>query len=455
MAKGVMGGLVAGVLVSGLGLGTASLLAPAPMPKGAVPAIAPLPEGSAFDAPNSPAPQEPPAAVAKPAGEPQPSAQDPAPRPEVGAAPAAVAPEPVATEPAPEGAVAPQGESPLPVPPVGEAVAPDLARPVDEGRLALTEEPPSAEQGQPVDPFGQNPQDGAQIIVIDAPSAPAGTAATPLENAPGTVVGRLPSIQADDERVAMAAPETTPDLPEAGFTPSALPAPNGPRPIEAFAAPFSAQEGQSYYAIILIDTGTKAGGLDQATIKTLNLPITIAIDPTRPNAAEDAAAYRAAGYEIAILASPLPQGATGQDVEITLEAWRQVLPEAVAVVEAPAPVFQSNRALSQAMTKALAREGLGLVTQNGGLNAAEQLAKSGNIPSARVWRVLDTGREKAPMIDRMLDRAAFEAEKSGAVVVMLSTWPESVAGLLHWQPEAGVMLAPFSALALRPAPAPL
>ena len=221
--------------------------------------------------------------------------------------------------------------------------------------------------------------------------------------------------------------------------------------INAFALPFAAEETAPLYSIILVDPGTKAGALDAATLKTIGFPITIAIDPTRADATADADAYRAAGFEVAILASALPQGATAQDLEVAVEAWRQAIPEAVAVVEPTKPVLQTNRLLSQTLVKILAREGLGLVTQSGGLNAADQLAAKDGVPHTTVWRVIDEGREKAPVIERMLGRASFEAAKGDGITVMLSAWPESISGLLTWEPgrEKNVMLAPISAMALR------
>lgn len=280
----------------------------------------------------------------------------------------------------------------------------------------------------------ETPAPRPEVIVLDAPSAPAGKPATGFQNAGNVTTNRLPSIGNDATR---AADQLTADAP--------LPA------IQAYALPFTSAGSAPLYSVVLIDPGTKAGGLDPATLKTIGFPLTIAIDPNRMEAALDAATYRAAGFEVAILASALPEGATAQDLEVAVEAWRQVIPEAVAVVEPPKPVLQTNRVLSQTLVKILAREGLGLITQEGGLNAADQLAAKEGVPHARIWRVIDDGREKAPVIERMLGRAGFEASKDGAVAVMLSAWPESLSGLLTWEPsrDKDIALAPISALALR------
>jgi polysaccharide deacetylase 2 family uncharacterized protein YibQ len=274
------------------------------------------------------------------------------------------------------------------------------------------------------------------VIVLDEPSAPAGRPATGFQNSGNVTLGRLPSI----------GEAGTPDAPATidVLSPEALP------PVQAYALPFAVTGSTPLYSVVLVDPGAKAGGLDPATLKTIGFPVTLAIDPTRPDAQADAETYRAAGFEVAILASSLPDGATEQDLEVAVEAWRQIIPEAIAIVEPAQPVLQTNRLLSQGLVKILAREGLGLITQSGGLNAAEQLAEKEGVPHTKIWRVIDDGREKAPVIERMLGRAGFEASKDGAVAVMLSAWPESLSGLLTWEPsrDKDIALAPVSALAL-------
>lgn len=289
----------------------------------------------------------------------------------------------------------------------------------------------------------------------DAPSMP-GKPASGFKSAPGVVVDRLPQVMPS-------APPSLGDGPDGG---GAQDAPGTAQvdaadlsPIEKFAAPAPAGD-KPEISLILIDPGVARGGLDPATITASDLPMTIAIDPTRDGAAEDAKAFRAAGFEVAILASGLPANAAPEDVEVALEAWRHVIPEAVAVVEPPEPQFQNNRPLARQMVSALGRSGLGVVTQKKGFDSANQIAISADLPRAQIWRVIDDGREKAAVISRMLARADFEAERNGSVVVMLSAWPESFQGIEDWYVDAQdkVTLTPVSALALdtvtQAAPAP-
>lgn len=436
--------------------------------------VAPAGEGVTAAEPVVPAA---PAPVAEPTATPLPGTETAARPDAVATAPAS----PAAPEP-PLAMREPGAEAPVPVPPPGEVVAPELPQAeADEAAVARTvpapaaPAAPSAAGAAPATP--RAPEPGQEIVLLpDGAIVPPaaqlprvfspGDAPQGFANAPGTAVNRLPTI-GDETQVATAPapgflrpPGTeAPAGALAGEPPpttAAVPAPAAPAsrgddaPIRRYGAAFTPEPGKPLFSVVLIDPGTAAGGLDSGTIKALGLPLTIAIDPTRPDAATAAAAYRAAGLEVAILAAPLPAGATAQDLEVALEAWRAVLPEAVAVVEPPTPVVQNNRLLSQDLVAVLGREGLGLVTQSGGTNAAEQLARAAGLPEVRVWRVLDADRERGAVVERTLTRAAFEAARDGAVTVMLSAWPESISGLTSWSVGAtgSVSLAPVSALAL-------
>ena len=444
-----------------------ALVTPAPT-RSTGPAIVEVPAGSEFArAPGDalalrpaiePAPTvatAPTAPLALPDAAPAPAATDPGTPPAAPTGPKA----PGALSPEVEHPTLPQAEQPLPVPPPGEALAPTLpavARtdqpavpdilvpPAAPGAAMPAPEADAAPETAPAQLATTPPPQTAAlpdiILVPDAaPAAPAaapvpqpgfsGVAAAPgFVNAPGVAVNRLPSIGVESVPVAE---------------------PLAPRqsPLEAFRAEFTGS-GAPLLALVLLDPTAEG---DFAALRALGLPLTIAIDPMRADAAADAQKFRAAGFEVAILAARLPVGATPGDLEVALAAWRRVLPEAVAVVEPPQPVMQGNRSLAQQLVAALAREGLGLATHSGkGLNAAAQLATAAGLPQVLVWRVLDTEGDTAPAIRRYLDRAAFEASRGMGVAVMLHAWPESLAGLAEWQRrrEGGPDLAPLSALAL-------
>ena len=363
-------------------------------------------------------------------------------RPTISTPPAAQ-PEPVPVAPdLPNGV---QAGIPAPAPAAPATAGQD--RPNPDMRRAEPRPPemaaPALEQGAPAKP---------RVITLgDEPRRLPGQPVQGFRNAPNVVVDRLPQIGASSEAAPDAAPESETGDGGADQT-SAANNPDLP-PIERYALPFVHDDAKSLYSVVLIDPGTTAGGLDVDTIAALDFPLTIAIDPTRPNAAQDAKALRASGHEVAILAADLPPDATPEDLEVALEAWRQVIPEAVAVVERPKPVFQNTRNLARQMVSTLGREGMGLVTQDRGFDTADQIASSVDLPRAQVWRVLDDEREKAPVIERMLSRAGFEADRGGQIVVMMSAWPETVSALVDWAPEAATKydLAPVSAVALRAA----
>ncbi|MGO4854555.1 divergent polysaccharide deacetylase family protein [Phaeovulum sp. W22_SRMD_FR3] len=370
---------------------------------------------------------------------------------------------------------APGAEEPIPVPPPGEVETPALA-PVENPRLPG---PAPVQLPQPalprVLPPPATPGDGAAMFEnapgtqaapessAPEPALQAGAAPAPavgevapaeadipqpgFSNAPGVAVNRLPSISAPGEGTP------DPDAPEAAdLTPLTPEAASGPRrALQIFAADAVLTPDLPVMSVVLVDPGVAAGGVSTETLARLGLPVTIALDPTRAAAPAAADAYRAAGLEVAILAAALPAGAKPSDVEVALEDWHRQLPEAVAVVEPAAPQIQNNRVLAQQLVKALAADGLGLVTQDRGLNAAYQLAPSEGLGQALIWRVLDAGRESAPVIQRTLERAAFEAERDGSVVVMLTAWPDTVEALQQFALSRGqtLTLAPVSAVALR------
>ncbi|OCX66489.1 hypothetical protein BFP70_04460 [Thioclava sp. SK-1] len=370
----------------------------------------------------------------------------------------------------------PQRLAPVPVPPPGEAVAPELLpadtgeRPAQmpqtvppeslpevvllpDGTIVTPQAPdvvapdPSFELGvqdsgdtpamqqQDVPPADTTISDDAlpRVLVLDGST-------TGLRSAPDIPTDRLPRI---GDPVTDQAQEVAPQVTQA---------PKGDStPLQQYSMPFVAPQDAALFSVVLIDPGVVAGGLDGTTIRSLTVPVTVAIDPARADAKEVAQSYRDSGFEVAILASDLPAGAKPEDLAVALEAWRSVIPDAIAVVEPSPARIQNDRSLARALVELLEQEGLGLITQERGLNAASQLAENIDLPETKTWRVLDDGREGAPRIARELNRSAFEAKRNGSVVVMLSAWPDSVAGLMEWSSKADdeVKIAPASAILKR------
>lgn len=317
----------------------------------------------------------------------------------------------------PEGAV-PQPEAALPEPAPTTEAAPPAS--VDETPKASPEVAPAVET--------------APTEVADAPLI-----------APDPTLPSAGTLPADAPVTAEADP-----LPKIGDTTEAAPAAEDQKsdlPLIAYARKFENPEGKPGFAIVLIDPGTE--GIDRAALAALPFPVTFALDPTQPKAAEQAAIYRAAGQEVVILATALPKGAQASDVEVAMVALASALPETVAVMDGPEPAFQSDRPLATLVVPVVGGQGRGLLTWDRGLNAADQVARREKVPAAVVFRDLDAAGESAQVIRRYLDRAAFKAAQEGRVTVVGRAVPETIAALLEWSVEgraATVALAPLSAV---------
>jgi polysaccharide deacetylase 2 family uncharacterized protein YibQ len=385
---------------------------------------APLPPRSEPEPPQRPVLAAPTAAAPS---TPYAAGTEPAERPE------RVATLPEGFEPPPalrgEEARLPMAESPLPVPPAGEIEPPRL------GPTSLPAEPEIALEALQADT-------GVSIILplpepeppaAPTPPQPGFSSAPPrgFSNAPGVLVNRLPTLGADtpsaEPQVAVQVEPQT--------------------PLERYAQPYEAS-GKPMLAVLMLDPGGADGWFGRAALAQIDFPVTVVLNPMLPGAAQAAAQYYAEGFEVAILATALPEGATLADLEVIFAAWRAVIPQAVALVEPPEPVLQSDRLLSQQLVAILKREGLALVTQGKGLNAAGQLATSAALSHAEVWRVLDAEGDKAPAILRYLERARFEAARGQGVAVMLHAWPETMNALAQFRVDssASIDLAPISAL---------
>lgn len=474
--RGFLGGVVWGGIVTGGGLAVLSLLVPLPKgvandpgPLTAAPpaaeiltesapatvteaAVEPAPEATAEAIPAPQPEAEPPSETQAPSDE----ATDPTQTAQALPEPLPVAPEPDAPLPttdAPQpattaepGSVPTEAVPVTPLPPEDQALLdaeaeeeggamfdptalPQLA-PADEaasGASAATvasgttpepelpPEPEPAAQPTPTDPLLDKPEPG-----LDGDVA-------------GVMTDRLPTIAAD-----LAPAEDPVEI---------LPNPDAAPAWQRFAAPFEGAAGKPLYAVILMDDGGKE--LDRAALAALPLPVSIALDPIAPGAAEAAARYRAAGKEVLMLATAIPQGATAQDLAVTFEAHARTLSEAVAVLDPGVNGFQNNRPLATEAVPIIKDQGRGLITWAEGLNAGDQVARREGVPSAVIFRRLDADGESAPVIRRYLDRAAFKAAQDGRVIVAGRASAETMAALLEWTVEgrAGtVALAPASAL---------
>ena len=259
--------------------------------------------------------------------------------------------------------------------------------------------------------------------------------------ATGVVVNRLPSLRSPDA--------AEPDTQSADVTPADT---SGLGALQAFASDIDVTDADALIGVVLIHTG--ADGVPAAELAQLELPFSVAIDPSQPGAKEAAATYRAAGIEVLALLNDLPAAAEPTDIAVAMEGYWGVLEEAVAVLDPLDARIQSNRDLLEQVLAELAQTGHGLVTYDRGLNTAQQTARRQNIAAATVFRLLDGDLETTPKIKRYLGRAAFSAAQDGTVVVMGRAYPDTVQALVEWALDgksADLSVVPVSTIMLNDA----
>ena len=346
--------------------------------------------------------------------------------------------EPAASEPTPQ-----------PVPKAGSQVT-DAAEPAAEAAAV------PAISAETVEDEAAGAQDAEAASLAQAEPAPAPSTLSPdggLEQntVDGVTTGRLPTITPDPAAEAsVVSAETSPVEPPVAGTDLPEIAGNLP-PLQRFARVFENPSAKPLFAILLLDPGGPE--VRRAELAALPLPLSFVVDPMQPGAAEAAAIYRAAGQEVVMLATAIPRGAKAADLEQSFAAVAQILPEAIGLIDTADATFQDNRGLSAEVVTHLDSQGLGLVTFDRGLNAADQVARREGLPSAIVFRSLDDEGEDSPLIRRYLDRAAFKAAQEGRVVVIGSAREATITALMEWAVEgrsASVALAPISAVMQAP-----
>lgn len=332
-------------------------------------------------------------------------------------------------------------------PAVEESVE-EVAEEVVEEVTEVTPEPEAVPLQTPTFPVigeGVAPETGAPAVPADVPTEDVAILATPTFPQTSGLPQVAPEVPSVEEATT---PERTPE-----GTPEAAPQGNLPA-IQAHAVPFDDTEDRPLMAIVLIDEPDSR--IEISTLTRFSFPVAFAVDPLHPDAAERARAYREAGFEVVILGSMIPEGATAADFEVAFAAAQDTLPEAVALIDTPEGRIQGDRPVLDATVAALAASGHGLMAFPRGLNAAEQSASRVGVPGATLFRLLDDEEQRATVITRFLARAAFTATQEGTVIVAGRTRPDTVTALFSWAlggRSEGVALAPVSATLLRAASA--
>lgn len=328
---------------------------------------------------------------------------------------------------------------------------------------SLSEAPDLNEAAGDSDPSAQtSPQRIAAStpLGLDVPDMPVLTEAA----ATSVVTDRLPRIAPAPEpqpsqSIESAAASTTSEAPAptirlgngpvAGLnTGSALgaQAPTGDA-LDANAASFDGATGAALFSVVVIDAGEE--GLKPEKLAEAGLPVSIAIDPTRPDAQARMAAYRAAGLEVMALAADLPAGASPGEVATAVSGYTDLLGQSMALLDPLDGRIVKARSLLDPVLSTLKTSGHGFLTYRQGLGSAEQTAARVGVPAATIFRVLDAEGEHPNKIKRYLSRAAFAAKQDGSVIVLARSFPESMAALAEWaleQDDSRLQLAPVSAV---------
>ncbi|HQY43754.1 MAG TPA: divergent polysaccharide deacetylase family protein [Paracoccaceae bacterium] len=282
--------------------------------------------------------------------------------------------------------------------------------------------------------------DKPRVLTLDpAAPAPEEEQSLPGGTVPGVTILRLPGT---DAPVAGSTAEADPATEKAAAT-----------PLRAFAARWQNADQRPVLAVLILDKGVEAGGLDPSALAALPFAVTIAVDPMRADAAAAAAAYRAAGDEVAILIGNTPEGATPADFEVAYQSFVQTLPESVAVIGEAESAFLRSSLGAQHMAALLAADGRGLVTYAQGLNPGRRAAEKAGVPVASVDKVFGAGEVNMGTLARELDRAAFAAGQSGQLVIALPSTPDAITAFAAWASGpagSAVSVAPVSALMADP-----
>lgn len=350
-------------------------------------------------------------------------------------------------KPAPLAQVETNIQAPTPdAPPTVEASTQEAAlalqpTTVPSPKVVGTEQVPTVETPPKAAPRTSSlPSIGGQQAVVEPVSADTPITLPSIDT--GVVTNRLPSLSGA---------ATTP-TPTTQITPEPAPeaTPDDVGALTQFSSPVVEDiDGKALFSVVLIDSGED--GIPRADLAKLTIPITIAIDPTATNAQQIMGEYRAAGIEVVALANDLPTAAGPGDVATAISAYFDVLDQAVALMDPLDGRIQANRSLLQPVLGAIRDSGHGLITYNRGLNTAQQAARREDIPAATVFRVLDADLEAGSKIKRYLSRAAFNATRDGAVVVVGRSYPETVRAIVEWaleKKEAGIAVVPVSAIML-------
>lgn len=210
---------------------------------------------------------------------------------------------------------------------------------------------------------------------------------------------------------------------------------------------FNGDPSEPVLAIVLIGVGSDGAPTDDVFL--LPAPLTLAIDPALEAASDLVLDARDSGFEALASLNAAPGGSEADAAAAIAAQLARV--NGVIGVAALDGALAGNAAINGVLT-AIAPRGMMLFdgTEEGG-STAFRTAKGMGLASAPLGRTFDETPSSA-MVFQSLERAAFDARRTGAFVVVGRADPAVLTGLRRWlNVKAGksVAVAPLSEVVRR------
>jgi len=264
------------------------------------------------------------------------------------------------------------------------------------------------------------------------------------------------------------APSPLPRAPLAGLTeqgtngPLPIIGPNGRTPSQAYARPFTAQQGRPLLSVVVGGLGFNARATTQA-IDELPPEITLSFVPYADNLQSWVDRARAAGHEV-LLELPMepfdpdaddtgPQtllaSASAQQNVTRLEYLLARASGYFGVTNYQGARFATSAQASQPIVQQLRRRGLSFISTGIGQRTALNVeAQRAGMPTAAADRIIDVRREADAIDDQLLNLEALALQNQSAIGAGFA-YPVTIEQVGRWARDVesrGYQLAPASAV---------
>jgi polysaccharide deacetylase 2 family uncharacterized protein YibQ len=332
-------------------------------------------------------------------------------------------------------------------------------------RRVLSLQPSGASASAPHISFADAAEDGAEMQVFGIEELPfsgeygeideSGELRVAVVEAPNANIGRPPS-------------PPLPRAPLAGLTengpngPLPIIGPNGRTPAQAYARPFTAQQGKPAIAIIIGGLGFNQNAATQA-IDELPAEVTLSFVPYAQNLQSWIDRARQRGHEVML---ELPMEPFDPDADDTgpqtllasasaqqnVSRLEQLLSRGTGyfgVTNYQGARFATSAQASTPVVQALRRRGLSFISSGIGHRSALSIeAQRANLPSTAADRIIDARREADAIDDQLLNLEALALQNDSAIGAGFA-YPVTMEQVSRWARDIearGYQLAPASAV---------